>query len=102
MDNLSTPTADTAEEVAKPWWRSTTLQGLVVMLVTLILQQCKVSGPALNGDVSGIVDLLFQIVGAVMVAYGRIKATKTLTTGASVVVPVVTLPAATPPETPKN
>lgn len=66
-------------DVAKPWYRSTTLQGLVVMLITIALQYAKVSVPGLDGDVATGVDAFFTLSGAVMVAIGRIKARKIIT-----------------------
>ncbi len=76
MDNAISPDPT---PLAKPWYRSTTLQGLAVMLIMLALQQAKVNVPGLDGDVATAVDLAFQVIGAVMVAVGRVQATKQIT-----------------------
>ena len=67
-------------DVAKPWYRSTTLQGLVVMLGNMVLQQIlKNNDPAASDALAVVVNAIFAGVGAAMVIYGRFKAKKTLT-----------------------
>ena len=74
-DDSFSPDAD----VAKPWYRSTTLQGLVVMLITVVLQYAKVTDPAVNDSVAVGTNAFFTLVGAVMVIVGRVRAKKIIT-----------------------
>jgi uncharacterized membrane protein len=64
----------------KPWWQSTTIAGIIVILITMI---CRIFGIELSiddsgGDLNNIVMQMMELVGIVMATVGRINATKAI------------------------
>lgn len=56
----------------KPWWKSTTIQGLVAILIPIAAKYLKIDiAPEGARD---LVTALFEGVGSILVVWGRVKA----------------------------
>jgi uncharacterized membrane protein len=60
----------------KAWWQSRTIIGIVVMLLAQVLKWFKID--IVNEDLTDIVTLAMETLGAALAIYGRVKARKTL------------------------
>jgi uncharacterized membrane protein len=60
----------------KAWWQSRTIIGIVVMLLAQVLKWLKID--IVNEDLTDIVTLAMETLGAALAIYGRVKARKTL------------------------
>ena len=60
----------------KAWWQSRTIIGIVVMLLAQVLKWLKVD--IVNEELTDIVTLAMESIGAGLAIYGRIKARKTI------------------------
>lgn len=60
----------------KPWWQSRTIIGIVVMLLAQVLRKLHVD--IVNEELTDIVTISMEAVGAGLAVYGRVKARKTL------------------------
>ena len=65
-----------ADPVAKAWWQSRTIIGIVVMLLSQILKICKVD--IVPQELADIVSLVMDAAGAGLAIYGRINARQAL------------------------
>jgi hypothetical protein len=63
-----------SEVEAKPWWQSRTIIGIVVMLLAQALKMLKVD--IVNDELTQIVTLSMDALGASLAIYGRINARK--------------------------
>lgn len=61
-------------EDVKAWWQSRTIIGIVVMLLAQILKLLKVD--IVNDELTQIVTLAMDTMGASLAIYGRVKARK--------------------------
>jgi uncharacterized membrane protein len=60
----------------KAWWQSRTIIGIVVMLLAQALKLLKVD--IVNDELTDIVTLAMESIGAGLAIYGRVKARKTI------------------------
>ena len=60
----------------KPWYQSRTIVGVVVMILAQVLRWFKVD--ILNEELTDIVTLAMETLGAALAIYGRVNARKTL------------------------
>jgi uncharacterized membrane protein len=60
----------------KAWWQSRTIIGIVVMLLAQVLKWFQVD--IVNEELTDIVTILLEFVGAGLAVYGRVKARKTI------------------------
>ena len=60
-------------EETKPWWQSRTIIGVIVLLIAQILKYLKVD--IVNEELTEIVVLVMDFLGASLAIYGRVKAT---------------------------
>ena len=60
----------------KPWYQSRTIVGIVVMILAQVLRWFKVD--ILNEELTDIVTLSMETIGAGLAVYGRVNARKTL------------------------
>jgi uncharacterized membrane protein len=60
----------------KPWYQSRTIVGVVVMILAQVLRWLKVD--ILNEELTDIVTLAMEVIGAALAIYGRVNARKTL------------------------
>lgn len=60
----------------KAWWQSRTIIGIVVMLLAQVLKWLKVD--IVNEELTDIVTLAMESIGAGLAIYGRVKARKTI------------------------
>jgi len=60
----------------KPWYQSRTIVGIVVMILAQVLRWFKVD--ILNEELTDIVTLAMEAIGAGLAIYGRVNARKTL------------------------
>lgn len=60
----------------KPWWQSRTIIGIVVMLLAQVLKWLHVD--IVNDELTDIVTIALEAIGAGLAVYGRVKARKTL------------------------
>lgn len=67
--------------LAKPWYQSSTYQGLIVMLIGLGLGYLGFTGEeiaGLKGEMAQILGLVGNLVGTIMIAHGRNKASTSI------------------------
>lgn len=64
-------------EETKNWWQSRTIIGVIVLLLAQILKYLKVD--IVNEELTDIVVLAMDAIGASLAIYGRVKARKALT-----------------------
>jgi len=60
----------------KAWWQSRTIIGIVVMLLAQVLKWLNVD--IVNEELTDIVTLAMESIGAALAIYGRVKARKTI------------------------
>jgi uncharacterized membrane protein len=60
----------------KAWWKSRTIIGIVVMLLAQVLRKFHVD--IINEELTDIVTISMEAIGAGLAVYGRVKARKTL------------------------
>ena len=60
----------------KAWWQSRTIIGIVVMLLAQVLKWLKVD--IVNEELTDIVTIAMEFIGATLAVYGRVKARKTI------------------------
>jgi uncharacterized membrane protein len=60
----------------KAWWQSRTIIGIVVMLLAQVLKWFKID--IVNEELTDIVTLAMESIGAGLAIYGRVKARKTI------------------------
>jgi hypothetical protein len=60
----------------KPWWQSRTILGIVIMVVAQVLKYLKVD--IANEELTSIVYLAAETLGASLAIYGRVKARKAI------------------------
>lgn len=72
MDEQATPAMAT-----KPFWQSKTFWGLAVMVVSPLAAKYGLS--VTDEDVGGLINVVAEAVGGVMIIIGRITATKKVT-----------------------
>jgi uncharacterized membrane protein len=60
----------------KPWWASRTILGIVIMLAAQVLKYLKVD--IANEELSSIVYLAAETLGASLAIWGRVKARKAI------------------------
>jgi hypothetical protein len=60
----------------KAWWQSRTIIGIVVIVLAQVLKWLKID--IINEDLTDIVTLAMETLGAGLAIYGRVKARKTL------------------------
>jgi len=60
----------------KIWWKSRTIIGIVVMLLAQVLKRMHVD--IVNEELTDIVTISMEAIGAGLAVYGRVKARKTL------------------------
>jgi len=60
----------------KAWWQSRTIIGIVVMLLAQVLKWLKID--IVNEELTDIVTLAMESIGAGLAIYGRVKARKTI------------------------
>lgn len=60
----------------KPWWQSRTIIGIIVMLLAQVLKWLHID--IVNEELTDIVTIAMEAVGAGLAVYGRVKARKTL------------------------
>jgi uncharacterized membrane protein len=60
----------------KAWWQSRTIIGIVVMLLAQVFKWLKVD--LVNEELTDIVTLAMEAIGAGLAIYGRVKARKTI------------------------
>jgi uncharacterized membrane protein len=63
-------------EETKNWWQSRTIIGVIVLLLAQVLKYFKVD--IVNEELTDIVVLVMDFVGASLAIYGRVKARKTI------------------------
>lgn len=63
-------------EETKPWWQSRTILGIVIMVVAQVLKYLKVD--LANEELTQIVYLLAETLGASLAIYGRVRARKAI------------------------
>lgn len=63
-------------EETKPWWQSRTIIGVIVLLLAQLLKYLKVD--IVNEELTEIVVLVMDFLGASLAIYGRVKARKTI------------------------
>ena len=63
-------------EETKPWWQSRTILGIVIMVAAQVLKYLKVD--LANEELTQIVYLLAETLGASLAIYGRVKARKAI------------------------
>ena len=63
-------------EETKPWWQSRTILGIVIMVVAQVLKYLKVD--LANEELTQIVYLLAETLGASLAIVGRVKARKAI------------------------
>ena len=63
-------------EETKPWWQSRTILGIVIMVVAQVLKYLKVD--IANEELTSIVYLIAETLGASLAIYGRVKARKAI------------------------
>lgn len=64
-----------SEEV-KAWWQSRTIVGVIVLILAQVLKYFKVD--IVNEELTDIVVLVMDFIGASLAIYGRVKARKTI------------------------
>ena len=60
----------------KAWWQSRTIIGIVVMILAQVLKWMKVD--IVNEELTDIVTIAMEFIGATLAVYGRVNARKTL------------------------
>lgn len=60
----------------KAWWQSRTIIGIVVMLLAQVLKWLKID--IVNEELTDIVTLAMESIGAALAIYGRVKARKAI------------------------
>ncbi len=65
-----------AAPLVKPWWQSKTLIGIAVMLLSQLLRHFKVD--LIDQELTDILTLVLDTVGAGLAIYGRVNARKAL------------------------
>jgi len=70
--NLSDPVP-----LVKPWWQSRTIVGVLVLLISMALKRANVD--IIDSEITDMITLAMDTVGAAMAIYGRIEARKQLT-----------------------
>lgn len=60
----------------KAWWQSRTIIGIVVMILAQVLKWMKVD--IVNEELTDIVTIAMEFMGATLAVYGRVNARKTL------------------------
>lgn len=63
-------------EETKNWWQSRTIVGVIVLILAQVLKYLKVD--IVNEELTDIVVLVMDFVGASLAIYGRVKARKTI------------------------
>jgi len=63
-------------EETKNWWQSRTIIGVIVLLLAQVLKYFKVD--IVNEELTDIVVLVMDFIGAGLAIYGRVKARKTI------------------------
>lgn len=63
-------------EETKNWWQSRTIIGVIVLLLAQVLKYLKVD--IVNEELTDIVVLVMDFIGASLAIYGRVKARKTI------------------------
>jgi hypothetical protein len=63
-------------EESKPWWRSRTIIGVLVLVLAQVLRLAKVD--IVNEELTQIVTLVMDTFGAALAIYGRVKARKAI------------------------
>lgn len=61
----------------KPWWQSRTIVGVIVLILAQVLKYLKID--IVNEELTDIVVLAMDAIGASLAIYGRVKARQTLT-----------------------
>lgn len=64
-------------EETKPWWQSRTIVGVIVLILAQVLKYLKID--IVNEELTDIVVLAMDAIGASLAIYGRVKARRTLT-----------------------
>lgn len=60
----------------KAWWQSRTIIGIVVMILAQVLKWMKVD--IVNEELTDIVTITMEFIGATLAVYGRVKARKSI------------------------
>lgn len=63
-------------EETKPWWQSRTIVGVIVLVLAQVLKYLKID--IVNEELTDIVVLAMDAIGASLAIYGRVKARKTI------------------------
>ena len=63
-------------EETKPWWQSRTIIGVIVLLLAQVLKLLKVD--IVNEELTLIVTLALDTIGATLAIYGRVRARKAI------------------------
>jgi len=63
-------------EETKPWWQSRTIVGVIVLILAQVLKYLKID--IVNEELTDIVVLAMDAIGASLAIYGRVKARKAI------------------------
>jgi hypothetical protein len=65
---------------SKPWYQSKTIVGIVVLVLSSLLQKYAPNLPGCDADLTAIVEQILQAAGGILAVYGRIKAVRPIAT----------------------
>lgn len=64
------------ENGTKPWWMSTTIQGIFVMVLGIVISKSHTT--VSTDDLQSVVGVVCEAVGMILGVWGRIKANKVI------------------------